>query len=93
MQALPTFLAGMTTMGFLIAGLFFSRFWVRTRDSLFATFGIAFFLLAVNQAVIRLADIPREDLIWAYGLRILAFSMLIYGVIKKNLYPKARERR
>ncbi len=39
-------LYGMITMGFLIAALFFVRFWRRTADPLFATFALAFVLLA-----------------------------------------------
>jgi len=88
MQPLEAFLAGMATMGFLLAGLFFFRFWTRTKDSLFATFGIAFLLLAANQMVITLSNIPREDLSWAYSLRILAFGMLIYGIVSKNVGQK-----
>jgi hypothetical protein len=89
MQDVAVFLGGMATMGFLLAGLFFFRFWVRTKDSLFAKFGIAFWLLAANQAFINVSGIPREDLSWAYILRILAFAMLIYGIVGKNLSQKS----
>jgi hypothetical protein len=43
-----TFFSGMVTMGFLIAGLFFLRFWWRTQDKLFAVFAVAFWLFAAN---------------------------------------------
>ena len=88
MQDLAVFLGGMATMGFLLAGLFFFRFWKRTKDSLFAKFGIAFWLLAANQAVIDVSGIPSESLSWAFGLRILAFAMLIYGIVGKNIGQK-----
>jgi hypothetical protein len=85
MSALASFLAGMITMGFLVAAVFFVRFWWRTRDGLFATFGAAFLLLAVNQAVVALALLPREEQPYAYLLRLLAFGLLIVAIIRKNV--------
>ena len=85
MNSLPGFLAGMITMGFLLAALFFVRFWWRTRDSLFATFGAAFLLLAVNQAVVALALLSREEQPYAYLLRLLAFGLIIIAIIRKNV--------
>ena len=46
--AVNMFLAGMVTAGFLAGGLFFARFWVRSRDCLFLAFAAAFWLLALN---------------------------------------------
>jgi hypothetical protein len=85
MSALTNFLAGMTTMGFLVAAVFFVRFWWRTRDGLFATFGAAFLLLALNQAVVALALLPREEQPYAYLLRLLAFGLLIVAIVRKNV--------
>jgi hypothetical protein len=78
------FVSGMTTMGFLVAALFFSRFWQRTRDRLFVYFGVSFFILAVSQALITISNIPREDQSWAYLLRLAAFVLLIVGIVGKN---------
>jgi hypothetical protein len=82
---MTSFLGGMITMGFLVAALFFLRFWWRTRDVLFATFGAAFLLLAINQAVVSMALLPREDQPYAYVLRLVAFSLLIIAIIRKNV--------
>jgi hypothetical protein len=79
------FLAGMITMGFLLAGLFFFRFWWRTQDFLFVAFGCAFVLLAINQAVVALALVPREEQPYVYVLRLLAFGLLIVAIIAKNV--------
>ena len=79
------FIAGMATMGFIFAGLFFFRFWRRTKDELFAAFGIAFWLLALNQAFITLSGIPREELSWVYILRVAAFLLIIAAILRKNL--------
>ena len=54
------FLSGALTMGFLIAGLFFLRFWKRTRDGLFIAFALAFWLLGLTQALLALSNIPVD---------------------------------
>ena len=50
---LSNFLSGAITMGFLAGGLFFLRFWRETRDQLFLTFAVAFWLLGLVQAIRR----------------------------------------
>jgi hypothetical protein len=78
------FISGLITMGFLVASLLFLRFWTRTRDFLFAAFAAAFCLLALNQALVALIDIPREERSWLYLLRVGAFGLIILAVVLKN---------
>jgi hypothetical protein len=78
------FSAGLITMGYLIAGLFFFRFWRRTGDRLFATFGCAFLLFALNQALVALSGLPREETSWFYLLRLAGFGLIIFAVVAKN---------
>lgn len=78
------FVSGLITMGFLIAGLFFLRFWRRTGDVLFAAFAAAFWLLAANQTLLVLADIPAEEKTWFYLLRLAAFALIIAAITFKN---------
>ena len=85
MRADVDFLSGMVTTGFLIGGLFFLRFWDRTRDRLFLAFGAAFFLFAVNQTLTALSDYPREDESIFYLLRFAGFALLIGAIIVKNI--------
>lgn len=94
MMNLPVYLyvAGAVTMGYVIAGLFFLKFWSRTRDTLFAVFAGAFWLLALNQALAALAGVPREDLSWIYLLRLLAFVLIIAAIVGKNLGQRSRPR-
>jgi len=82
--ATTQFITGMITMGFLIAGVLFLRFWTRTRDLLFAAYAVAFWLLAANQALVALSGIPREEHSWFYLLRVAAFAMIIAAVAWKN---------
>ena len=82
------FLAGMATMGFLLAGLFFFRFWWRTQDRLFLAFGTAFLLLALNQCVPILAGIPDEERSWVYLLRLAGFGLLIVAILGRMLVSR-----
>jgi hypothetical protein len=79
------FLSGMIAMGFLIAGLFFAKFWVRTRDALFAIFALAFWLLALHQGVLIGNAVPRDEQGWTYLLRLAAFSLLAIAIAQKNM--------
>lgn len=79
------FLAGAIATGSFVAGVFFLRFWTRTRDRLFAIFACAFWLLAANQALVSLAGIPREEQSWIYLLRLAAFVLIIVGIVAKNV--------
>ena len=78
------FLAGLIAMGELIAGLFFLRFWTRTRDWLFLAFAVAFWLLALNQALLAITNVVLEERSWIYLLRVAAFLLIIVAVIRKN---------
>lgn len=78
------FLSGLITAGYLVSGLFFLRFWVRTKDVLFLAFAAAFMLLAANQGLLVLSGIEAEDRTWLYLLRLVAFSLILWGIWLKN---------
>jgi Family of unknown function (DUF5985) len=82
---LSSFLSGLVTMGFVIAALFFFRFWKRTQDWLFIPFGLAFLLLAFNQALIGLSDVTGEERSLLYIPRLAAFALLIAAIVGKNI--------
>jgi hypothetical protein len=79
------FISGMTTLGYLLAGLFFLKFWSQSRDSLFAIFAVAFWLLAANQALLKILELPREEGSWVYLLRLAAFGLIVVAIVHKNL--------
>lgn len=79
------FITGANTVGYLVAGLLFLKFWRRTKDGLFLTFAFAFGLMAVNQAAPSLFGIPDEDLGGVYLLRLAAFLLIIWAILRKNL--------
>jgi hypothetical protein len=78
------YLAGAITLGFVVSGLFFLRFWRRTGDGLFAAFAVAFWLLGLNQALLVLTDVPVEERSWLYLLRLAAFAIIIVAIGLKN---------
>ena len=85
MSSVAVFLTGALAMGFLVASVFFVRFWRRTGDSLFAVFAAAFALMAANQALIGLFDIPREEQSPIFALRLTAFVLIIAAILWKNV--------
>jgi hypothetical protein len=84
------FTAGLITMGYLVAGLFFLRFWWRTRDGLFVAFCVAFWLFALNQALVPLSGLSREEASWIYLLRLAGFAIIIVAILQKNAMPSHR---
>jgi hypothetical protein len=78
------FLSGAITMGFMVAGLFFLRFWRRTGDGLFFSFALAFWLLGLTQALLALSNIPVEERSALYLIRLSAFLLILVSVYAKN---------
>jgi hypothetical protein len=86
-MTLLDFLSGAATFGFLLSGLFFLRFWKRTRDGLFLAFAAAFLLLGVGQGLLALANIPVEERSWLYLFRLTAFGLILIAIVRKNRRP------
>lgn len=84
-DALKALVSGAMVMGYLAAGLFFLRFWRDTRDRLFAIFAVAFWLLAVQRAVLSIVvHQGHEGGVWIYVLRLLAFLLILVAIVDKN---------
>ena len=83
------FIGGLLSGGYAIGGVFFLSFWRRTRDSLFAVFAVAFWLMALNQALPVLLGVPREEQSGIYLLRLAAFILIIGAILRKNLSGRA----
>jgi hypothetical protein len=80
---LNQFLLGFVVMASATAGLIFLRFWRKTHDRLFILFALAFWLLGINW--LALAFVNQDEVrTWLYVLRLLAFVLIIYGIIDKN---------
>ena len=84
------FMSGGIMLGCLACGFFFLRFWQKTRDSLFAVFAAAFWILAVER-VFLLATVNPVDPSgihelrgYVYWFRFVAFSLIISAIVMKN---------
>ena len=74
-------ISGVLVGGYLVAALFFLRFRRETGDRLFLAFSVAFAILAVQRMALALTT-RSETLI--YGLRLLAFVLILAAIIDKN---------
>jgi len=85
MDIVVAFMGGAVTLGYLVAGAFFLKFWRKTRDRLFLVFGIAFGLLAINQILAMAIDAGDENVVYAYLLRVLGFVLILVAIADKNI--------
>jgi hypothetical protein len=83
-MTLYDFLSGAVALGFFVCGLFFLRFWRRTRDELFLGFSAAFTLLGLGQTILTLANIPTEERGSLYLIRLAAFALILIAIARKN---------
>jgi hypothetical protein len=83
-----SFLSGAATMGFLVASVFFLRFWRKTSDRFFLAFAVAFFILALNHALAQWVGAADERIGYTYLLRVLAFVLILIAIVDKNLSSK-----
>jgi hypothetical protein len=79
------FLIGVISACSLAAGLFFLKFWRRTRDFLFLAFGIAFLAQGANSAAVLQVPKPNEGTITIFGVRLLISVLILAAIVKKNV--------
>jgi hypothetical protein len=83
-------ISGAIVMGYWVAGLYFFRFWRRSRDRLFAVFGAAFWLLGVQRLALAMHPEWNDEYGSIYVLRLLAFLMILGAIIDKNRTAASR---
>ena len=74
--------SGALAMGYVVAAIFFIHYWREARERLFAFFSLAFLLLALQR--ILLPYIADDQVELAYAVRVVAFLMIIVGIVDKN---------
>jgi len=82
--ALIPFLQTVSATAALASGLFFLRFWRDSRDRIFAFFGAAFLMLALSWTLLALINPSDETRPYVYAIRLLAFLLMIIGMVDKN---------
>lgn len=78
------FLSGAIFMGYLICAVFFRRAFHQTSDVLFARFGWAFAILALERLVLVAFPYLREQLPAVYLARLFAFLVIAWAILAKN---------
>jgi hypothetical protein len=81
---------GAIAMGYGVAGLFFFRFWRKSRDRLFALFALAFFVLAVNRVGSVVFAIKAGEVDAVYWVRFAAFVLILVAIVDKNRPRRSR---
>jgi hypothetical protein len=75
----------------LVAVVFFIRFWQESKDRLFLLFAAALLLLVGERIALTVMPIDpaqREVSSYVYLVRLVAFSLIIWGMIDKNRAKK-----
>ncbi|MES2526968.1 MAG: DUF5985 family protein [Bdellovibrionota bacterium] len=78
------FLSGAIMLACLTAGYFFFRFYRKTTDSFFLWFANAFWMLALERAVLGWVGREQEPQPEIYLIRLTAFLLILMAIIRKN---------
>ena len=75
---------GVISASSITAAIFFLKFWRRTHDSLFLAFAVAFLIESVNRIAVLEVNRPNEGSPWTYVVRLIAFLIILAGILNKN---------
>ena len=75
---------GAIAMGWLVAGLFFFRFWRHTRDRFFLWFALSFWIESANRVALGMLAGASEDAPLVYIFRLLAYGLILLAIWQKN---------
>ncbi len=85
------FPAGAVTFAYVLAGVYFLRFWRKTADRLFLSFALAFGLMALNQIALSLPGPDDERVGYAYILRVLGYAVILLAIVDKNFFSIGKQ--
>ncbi len=88
-DAIINLLRGGTMVSCFGIGLFFVQFWLKSKDQIFAFFAVSFLALGVSQIWSITPGTSGDYVPFTYGLRLIAFSLIIIGIATKNLFHKS----
>jgi hypothetical protein len=83
---------GAICMGSLLIALFFLRFWRDSGDRFFLYFAASFFIEGLHRLYSALHDAGGEDSPLHYLIRLLAYGLILWAILEKNLPQRDRER-
>lgn len=85
---MENFLSGAVALASLAVGLFFFRFWWKSRDRFFLYFAVSFWLEAVNRSYLVLGGEMREDFPVYYSIRLVSYGLILLAIWDKNRPPR-----
>lgn len=85
---MTNFFLGAIAVASLVAGLFFLRFWLQTRDRFFVFFALSFWIEAGNRVAMMALASPNEDSPVHYLVRLAAYGLIIAAIVDKNRRPR-----
>jgi hypothetical protein len=85
-------IAGAVCMGSLLIALFFLRFWRDSRDRFFLYFSASFFIEGLHRLYSALHDAGGEDSPLHYLIRLLAYGLILWAILEKNLPQRDAKR-
>lgn len=77
-------LIGMLVAFSITIALLFLKLWHQTRDRLFAFFSAGFVILAVDWVAPAVINPRHESQHYLFIIRLIAFVMIIAGIVAKN---------
>lgn len=89
LQNLTLIFGGAILLGYWAIGMFFFRYWRKTRDGLFGAFAAAFWILAIERLVLLLTDPLNELRPLLYLIRFFGFLVILAAIIGKNWTRRA----
>ena len=78
------FVSGATMAAALVIALIFFRYWRQTHDRLFLGFALGFAVFAASRLILAFLEEDDEGRIFVYGLRLLAFLLILAAIVDKN---------
>ena len=78
-------LSGAIAMASLTIALFFIRFWRSSSDRFFLWFAMSFAIQGVHRLYAVLRDQGGEDSPLHYLIRLLAYGLILWAILEKNL--------
>jgi hypothetical protein len=86
--------------GFIVAeqlflAVCFYRFWRSTREAIFALFTAGFLVMAIHRTMLAFTvtgELGLEQQTSVYLWRLLAYLLILAGVVTKNLQRRSRTR-
>jgi len=78
------FVSGATMAAALVIALLFFRYWRQSGDRLFLMFALGFLVFASSRLILAFLDEDDEGRIYVYGLRLVAFLLILAAIVDKN---------